>query len=109
MGEAIAVIIPSKWYETFGRVATEAFAKGTPVIASNLGAIAELVDSGRLGLCFNPGDPQDLAGNVKWLIEHPVQLTAMRKEVRTEFEGKYTPEINYQKLMTIYHSVSLAS
>jgi glycosyltransferase involved in cell wall biosynthesis len=106
MGTAIAVIIPSKWYETFGRVATEAFAKGTPVIASNLGAIAELVDSGRLGLCFIPGDAQDLASKVQWLIEHPEELAFMHVEARKEFEAKYTAENNYQQLMYIYQSLA---
>jgi glycosyltransferase involved in cell wall biosynthesis len=39
MGESKFLIFPSKWYETFGRVAVEAFAKGTPVIASKIGAM----------------------------------------------------------------------
>ncbi|MEO0935291.1 MAG: glycosyltransferase, partial [Cyanobacteria bacterium J06641_2] len=54
MGEAMFLVFPSKWYETFGRVAVEAFAKGTPVVAANIGAIAELVDSGRTGVHFRP-------------------------------------------------------
>lgn len=106
MGEAIAVIIPSKWYETFGRVATEAFAKGTPVIASNIGAIAELVDSGRLGLCFAPGNARDLASKIQWLMESPEKLAPMRIEARREFEAKYTAEINYRQLIAIYKTLS---
>jgi hypothetical protein len=42
MGEAAFLVFPSEWYETFGLVAIEALAKGTPVIAANIGAIAEL-------------------------------------------------------------------
>lgn len=106
MGEAIAVIIPSQWYETFGRVATEAFAKGTPVIASNLGAIAELVEGDRVGLCFQPGDERDLANKVRWLLEHPQELAAMGTCARQEFEVKYTAQINYQQLMAIYQSLN---
>ena len=49
MGEAEVLIFPSKWYETFGRVAVEAFAKGTPVIGSNIGAIGDLIEHGRTG------------------------------------------------------------
>jgi glycosyltransferase involved in cell wall biosynthesis len=60
MGEAMFLVFPSKWSETFGLVAVEAFAKETPVIAANIGAIAELVDSGRTGLHFRPGDADDL-------------------------------------------------
>lgn len=44
--EAIAVIVPSLCYETFGLVALEAFAVGTPVIVHNLGALPEIVQAG---------------------------------------------------------------
>jgi glycosyltransferase involved in cell wall biosynthesis len=102
MGEAKFLVFPSKWYETFGRVAVEAFAKGTPVIAANIGAIAELVDSGRTGLHFRPGDADDLAAKVEWMLANPVKLAHMRQEARAEFEAKYTANKNYQKLMEIY-------
>jgi glycosyltransferase involved in cell wall biosynthesis len=102
MGEAMFLIFPSKWYETFGRVAVEAFAKGTPVIAANLGAIAELVDSGRTGLHFTPSDPTDLAAKVEWVLEHPTELLQMRSLARAEFEAKYTAQKNYHQLMAIY-------
>lgn len=102
MGEAAFLVFPSEWYETFGRVAIEAFAKGTPVIASNIGAIAELVDSGRVGLHFRPGNPEDLAAKVEWVIAHPAELAQMRREARAEFEAKYTSQKNYQRLIEIY-------
>lgn len=105
MGNAQFLIFPSKWYETFGRVAIEAFAKGTPVVAANIGAIAELVDHGRTGLHFQPGHPQDLARQVQWAIEHPHELATMRQQARAEFETKYTAERNYQRLMEIYAQV----
>ena len=107
MGEAAFLVFPSKWYETFGRVAVEAFAKGTPVLAANIGAIAELVDSGRTGLHFCPGDAMDLAGKVEWLLENPAKLAQMRQQARTEFEDKYTALKNYQKLKEIYQKVSI--
>ncbi|OUL26027.1 glycosyl transferase family 1 [Nostoc sp. RF31YmG] len=102
MGEAMFLIFPSKWYETFGRVAVEAFAKGTPVIASNIGAIAELVDSGRTGLHFSPGDAEDLAAKVEWSLANQAQLSEMRQEARTEFVAKYTADKNYEQLIEIY-------
>lgn len=105
MGEAAFVVFPSEWYETFGRVAIEAFAKGAPVIASNIGAVAELVEHGRTGLLFRPGDPDDLAAQVEWLLSHPAQAAGMRREARAEFLAKYTAERNYQALMEIYESV----
>ena len=102
MGEASMLIFPSEWYETFGRVAVEAFAKGTPVIAANIGAIAELVDHGRTGLHFRPGDPEDLAAQVERALNGPTELALMRREARAEFESKYTAEENYRRLIEIY-------
>lgn len=102
MGEAQMLIFPSKWYETFGRVAVESFAKGTPVIAANIGAIAELVEHGRTGLHFIPGDAKDLATQVEFAIAHPNELQQMRQAVRGEFESRYTAKQNYQRLMEIY-------
>ncbi len=106
MGEAKVLIFPSQWYETFGRVAVEAFAKGTPVIAARIGAIAELVDHGRTGLYFKPGDAADLAAQVAWILNHPQKLHQMRQQARLEFESKYTAGTNYQRLMEIYALVA---
>ena len=103
MGEAMMLIFPSKWYETFGRVAVEAFAAGRPVIAANLGAIAELVEHGRTGLHFRPGDAAALAAQVEWAIAHPIEMQHMRREARAVFEARYTGQANYRQLMEIYH------
>ena len=104
MGKADMLVFPSEWYETFGRVAVEAFAVGTPVIAANIGAVAELVEHGRTGLEFRPGDPEDLVTQVEWALSHPAELRRMRDEVRAEFEAKYTAERNYRALMEIYEA-----
>jgi glycosyltransferase involved in cell wall biosynthesis len=98
------LVFPSQWYETFGRVAAEAFAAGTPVIATNIGAVAELVEHGRTGLKFRPGDPEDLATQVEWALSHPAELRRMRGEARAEFEAKYTAERNYLAMMEIYEA-----
>jgi len=102
MGSAMLLVMPSEWYETFGRVVVEAFAKGTPVIAANIGAISELVDSYRTGLLFQPGNHTQLIQQVNWMLEHPRQRHNMRQEVRTEFLAKFTAQHNYKLLRNIY-------
>ena len=104
LGKADMLVFPSEWYETFGRVAAEAFAAGTPVIAADIGAVAELVEHGRTGLKFRPGDPEDLVAQVEWALSHPAELHSMREEARAEFEAKYTAERNYRMLMEIYEA-----
>ncbi|WP_346289207.1 glycosyltransferase family 4 protein [Sphaerothrix gracilis] len=105
MGQAQFLVFPSKWYETFGRVAVEAFAKGTPVVASDIGAIAELVEDEHTGIRFSPGDATDLAAKVEWMLAEPQRLARMRQAARAEFEAHYTAASNYQQLMQIYDQV----
>lgn len=102
MGAASFLVFPSEWYETFGRVAIEAFAKGTPVLVSKIGAIAELIDHKRTGLHFAPGDVRDLVSKVEWILSNPRCLTAMRQAARQEFEAKYTARVNINILMEVY-------
>ncbi|WP_460361807.1 glycosyltransferase family 4 protein [Thermus antranikianii] len=102
MREAGVLVFPSECYENFPMTVAEAFACGLPVVASRLGAMAGIVEDGRTGLHFRPGDPEDLAAKVEWLLDHPVELARMRREARAEYEAKYTAERNYQLLMEIY-------
>jgi glycosyltransferase involved in cell wall biosynthesis len=104
MSEARVLIFPSVWYEGAPGTIAEAFACGLPVIASNLGAMAEMVDHERTGLLFEPGDGADLACKVRWAFEHPEAVDAMRVEARREFEEKYTADRNYEELMAIYET-----
>ncbi len=96
------LIFPSEWFETFGRVAIEAFACGVPVIATRLGAMAEIVEDGRTGMHFNPGDPVDLATKVEWAWANSSEMEEMGRNARREYEEKYTAERNYKMLMEIY-------
>lgn len=102
MKEATVLVFPSLWYEGLPMVITEAFATGLPVITSDLGSTSSLIDHGRTGLHFCPGDAEDLVAQVERVLTHPNELVHMRREARAEFESKYTAERNYQMLMNIY-------
>jgi glycosyltransferase involved in cell wall biosynthesis len=102
MGNAKFLVFPSEWYETFGRVAIEAFAKGTPVVLSDVGALAEMVEHGRTGWYFPPGNAEALAAVMDHILTHQHILPSMRCEARREFETKYTAEINYVRSMEIF-------
>lgn len=102
VGAATFLMLPSQCYENFPRVVIEAFAKGTPVIASKLGAMAEIVDDGRTGLHFKPGDPVDLAAKVRRILADQPQLTRMRQAARQEFDQYFTADVNHKNLVAIY-------
>jgi glycosyltransferase involved in cell wall biosynthesis len=70
MSRARALVVPSIWHETFGLVVAEAFASGTPVIASRLGAVSELLDEER-GYLFPAGDSDRLADLMTHVTAHP--------------------------------------
>jgi glycosyltransferase involved in cell wall biosynthesis len=96
------LVFSSEWYETFGLTMVEAFASGVPVICSRMGAMQEIVDDGRTGFHFTPGDAQDLAEKVDWAWSHRDRMREMGKEARQEYENKYTAQRNYPRLMEIY-------
>ena len=109
LGGAAVLIFPSEWYEGLPRTIIESYAKGTPVISGKIGSLIDAVVPGDTGLHFKAGDPEDLAHQVQWIIEHPAQLRAMRQQARLHFETNYTPAVNYGELLRIYErAISLS-
>ena len=102
MSLASFLVMPSEWYEGFPMVLVEAFANGLPVVVSRLGSMAEIVEDGKTGLHFEPGNPQDLAQKVQWMHEHLEECRIMGNNAKKVFEEKYTPEKNYEMLMDVY-------
>ncbi len=102
MKRAAFLVIPSVWYEGFPMIIAEAFACGTPVLCSKLGALEEIVSDYRTGLHFAAGDSVDLAEKIDWCASHPAELVHMGKEARREYEARYTAEQNYRMLTGIY-------
>lgn len=102
VGRASFLVMPSIWYETFGRVIIESYAVGTPVLVSNMGAMRELVVDGKTGFLFQPGDARDLANKADQLLAQRETLRAMRHAARRIYEEKYTAAENYEHLMSIY-------
>lgn len=102
IGAAAFLVLPSHCYEGLPRVVIEAFAKGTPVIASRLGAIAEIVDDHRNGLRFEAGNPEDLAAKVRRLFSDASRLKRLRRGARECFDRNFTADANHEVLMSIY-------
>lgn len=84
---AQAVVVPSQ-YESFGMVALEAMACGTPVVASQVGGLAYLVQDGQTGFTVPVGDPHLLAERLTALISNPElrqRMGAQAAEVAREY------------------------
>jgi len=102
MREAAFLVFPSIWYECLPVTIIEAFAVGTPVIASRIGSLEYLIDDGRTGFLFESGNPEALAEKVRWAVVHPDRLADISHMARREFEDIYTADKNYTQLMDIY-------
>jgi len=102
MKGARCLVFPSECYEGLPMTVIEAFACGTPVIASNMGAMQDLIADGRTGLHFTPGDAEDLANKAERAWTRAADMAVMGKQARQEYVSKYTAASNYEILMGAY-------
>lgn len=101
-----ALIFPSTWYEGLPYVIIEAFATGTPVIASRLGSMTELIEDGYNGLLFAAGNANDLEHKVSLFLQlEERERQLMNDNARLTYLKKYHPSIHYQTILAIYESV----
>lgn len=105
MGRAAFLVMPSECYEVLPRTIIEAYAKGLPVLVSDVGAMSFIVRNSHTGLHFQARNPEDLALKAKWLLENPLELARMRQEARKEYKARYTGEINYEIMVETYEDV----
>lgn len=103
--KAAFTVFPSQYYESLPMTIIESLACGTPVIASGLGAMNEIIADGVNGFRFRPGDESDLLHWIRAVLARPDDLTAMRQSTRLSYEQNYTAERNYDLLMHIYERV----
>jgi glycosyltransferase involved in cell wall biosynthesis len=104
LGRAEYLVFPSEWYEGCPRVIIESLAKGTPVIAAQLGAAAEMIEDGRTGFMFRPGDDEEFAAAVTKAFSSTVDRPSMRMTVRQDFINKYTASTNFDRFMEVYRA-----
>ncbi len=104
MRRARALVVPSICYEGFPVAIAEALACALPIVASRLGAMAEIVQDGQTGMLFEASNGDDLAEKICWMLKNAAETEKMGKQGRLDYEAKYTPEVNYEMLMDIYSS-----
>ena len=98
---ARVLVVPARSYEAFGLVVAEAFAHGVPVVASRIGALAELVEDGSTGALTAPGDPADLRRALGRTVD-PAVSTACGERAREVYLQRFTPERDLAATERIY-------
>ena len=98
-----AVVMPSH-YESFGMVALEAMACGTPVVASQVGGLAFLVKDGVNGYTVPAGDPEELCHRLTELIDDP-DLRKKMSEQATAFAQEYSWDVITERIIALYEQI----
>jgi glycosyltransferase involved in cell wall biosynthesis len=99
--DASLVVVPSLWPEPFPMTILESFGSGTPVVASKVGGIQEIVRDGVNGMLFEPGDSEKLSTILTELSENEENLRRL-SEGAAESARQYYIEKHIELLETIY-------
>lgn len=97
------LIVPSLWLENAPLVIQEAFLSRTPVIASRIGGIPELINDGVNGLLFNPGDANNLREKMQYIVDNPDVIEKFKEkipEVKSIEENGREMEELYNRLLS---------
>ena len=107
MGRAELLLLPTQWYETFGRTVLEAYAMGTAVISSRGTAPGDLVREGETGFLANRGDTEDLAARVQEFFDLPAcERRRMGERAHAVYRDQYSREKNLELLTGIYRDAA---
>ncbi|MEA2827772.1 MAG: hypothetical protein QOG43_2211 [Actinomycetota bacterium] len=99
---ARAVLVPSRWEETFGLTVVEGMAAGVPSVAPAHASFPDLITDGVDGVLFEPGDTAALARVLADVETHPERYRAMGQVALRTYEERFTPARNVDQLRQIY-------
>lgn len=101
---ALALIVPSVGYETFGIILIEAFRQGTPVIARRIGPFPELVEQSRAGLLFT--DVEEMLAHMRSLHTQPDLRTRLGAEGQASFGRMWTEQAVLPQYLDVIREVA---
>lgn len=105
LSKAQALVFPSIWYEGMPLTILESYSHGTPIIASNLGAMTSMIINNHNGLHFMPGNTNDLKNTV---LKFDALSSSKKKQMRINalesYQTTYSPELQLRYFDTIYNA-----
>lgn len=105
MCESRFTLAPTRFFEGLPYSVIESMAHGRCVIASHLGAVAEIVRHGETGLLVPPGDPVALASAIQTLWEDPARAKEMGLNAWKQAKEQFDPLVQARKLAGLYEQV----
>jgi glycosyltransferase involved in cell wall biosynthesis len=107
---ALDVFVMPSLVETFGLVALEAMACGTPVVAYTAGGLADVVEDGVDGLMEREvGSVAGLGRMISWMMEHPAERIEMGKMARKAVEEKFSASLMASRYLDLYRQLKQSS
>lgn len=101
VGKARFSVIPSEWYENNPFSVIEAECLGTPVLGARIGGIPELIDEGKNGMLFEPGNTEELKTRIEEMFAAPFDY----RQIALDARKRYSAERYYTELMKIYTDI----
>jgi glycosyltransferase involved in cell wall biosynthesis len=108
MRRSTAMVLPSIWFEGLPMAIVESYATGTPVIASQIGGLAEIVIDGETGLLAEPGDLEGLAERISWVQAHAKEARQLGSAARQRYLDAYRGGSHLAELLSVYEEVMRA-
>ena len=102
--KADIVVVPSLWDEAFGLIVAEAMASGTPVIASSIGGIPELIENDTSGYLFEPGNAEELAHKIMSLLNDRKKQMKFSIAAREKAQKQFNISDQISAIIEIYES-----
>lgn len=103
LGASDVAVTPS-WQEPYPRTVMEAYIAGTPVVATNVGGIPELVRDGETGLLVDPHQPDHLGNAILRALEPEVRERLRRKATRVAHE-ECSVEAELTRIVGLYEEI----
>jgi glycosyltransferase involved in cell wall biosynthesis len=104
--DAVTVqVVPSLWLEPYGLVTVEAMARGTPVVASAVGATPELIEDGRTGYLVPPDDPAALGRRLADVLGDPAGWERVAEAAWRVASGTFAMDRVTDRLIALYHDL----
>jgi glycosyltransferase involved in cell wall biosynthesis len=102
--QAVALIVPSEFWEIFPLVILEAFRQATPVVVRNLGGLPEIIQDSGGGLLYDT--EAELARALKRLLEHPAQRAQMGRCGHQTYLRLWTPEAHLARYLDLIQEIA---
>jgi glycosyltransferase involved in cell wall biosynthesis len=99
------VVFATRCYEGFPTVLLEAMSHGLPVVCSHIGGLPEIVEDGKTGLLYEPGNADELADRIRTFWQNPALCKKLGDAGRRKVREDYAADQLLDRLLGIYEKV----